>query len=277
LLKHAKDSLNRLFRAGRGDFPCLAPAAYGLSGVWLQQAGSHAHAQQGHVSSGVTEQKEEENFAKVYDLVNAGPRHRFTVSGKIVSNCNFLIAYGGGHTTLAENLSIEIELAKDLMSRTFALYSRVQPWQNEVIHFAETHGYSQTAYGNRRHVSKDIHSPDKSKRLRMQRQAVNAVIQSSAADILKVVRQEMFNRRLREKYHMEAVYPIYDELTASIPVEAAAEYAFEMREIMELTPPGYPTYMMCELSIGPTWGNQTELKFDATAISEYLYSLKEAA
>jgi DNA polymerase-1 len=185
-----------------------------------------------------------------------------------------LISYLGGYTTLAENLSIHPDFAKDLMNRTFSLYARMKPWQNEVIEFARRYGYSETAYGTRRHVTKDIHSPDDSVRKRMERQAVNAVIQGGSADILKVVRQDMVRRDMRQRYQMEAVYPVYDELTASVPIELALDYAFEMKEIMEVTPPGYPVGMMTELSIGATWGSQEELPFDNETIATYLSTLE---
>ena len=189
---------------------------------------------------------------------------------------NFGIAYGAGFNTLAENLSIHPDLAKDLMNRTFALYTRLQPWQNEVAQFARTHGYSQTAYGNRRHVTKDIHSSEDGLRKRMERQAINAVIQSTAADILKVARQRMIERDMRQRYKMESVYPVYDELTASVPIELALDYAFEMKEIMEVIPPGYPVGMATDLSIGLTWGTQKELAWDSEKIETYLNTLENA-
>jgi DNA polymerase-1 len=207
---------------------------------------------------------ENENLSKPYD----------TLRNKYSKGVNFLISYLGGYTTLAENLSIHPDLAKDLMTRTFALYARMKPWQNEVIEFARRHGYSQTAYGTRRHVTKDIHSSDDGVRKRMERQAVNAVIQGGSADILKVVRQEMVRRDMRQRYQMEAVYPVYDELTASVPIELALEYAFEMKEIMEVTPPGYPVGMATELSIGKTWGFQKKLPFDREKIETYLSTLE---
>ena len=207
---------------------------------------------------------EDEALSKPYD----------TLRNKYSKGVNFLISYLGGYTTLAENLSIHPDLAKDLMTRTFSLYARMKPWQNEVIEFARRHGYSQTAYGTRRHVTKDIHSSDDGVRKRMERQAVNAVIQGGSADILKVVRQEMVRRDMRQRYQMEAVYPVYDELTASVPIELAADYALEMKELMEVTPPGYPVGMATELSIGATWGTQKKLSWDRESIETYLSTLE---
>lgn len=216
----------------------------------------------------------DEFYSALHSDDDAVARPFKTLRNKYSKGVNFLISYLGGYTTLAENLSIHPDLAKDLMSRTFALYVRMKPWQNEVIEFARRHGYSQTAYGNRRHVTKDIHSADDAKRKRMERQAVNAVIQGGAADILKVVRQRMVERDMRQRYQMEAVYPVYDELTASVPVELALDYAFEMKELMEITPPGYPVGMATDLSIGDTWGTQKELPFDREKIESFLSTLE---
>jgi DNA polymerase I-like protein with 3'-5' exonuclease and polymerase domains len=197
--------------------------------------------------------------APVYDIVNAGPRHRFTVSGKVVRNCNFGLAFGGTEHTLAENLLIEIGFAEDLMNSTLNLYKRIKPWQREVAEFARKHGYAETAYGNRRHATKDLMSTDKRESQRMERQLANAVIQSTAADILKVTRQEMRRRQMIARYDLRAVKPIYDELTASVPAKLAVEYTLEMAEIMRIQPPGYPVALDVDIEIGRTWGDQLEV------------------
>lgn len=160
---------------------------------------------------------------------------------------------------MAGNLLIPNDLAKTLMASTFALYPRLQAWQEETIEFARIHGYSQTAYGNRRHATPDLYSSDDYLRKRQERQLVNATVQSTAADILKEVRQEIARRKMRERYRMRATKPVYDEMTASIPFECALEYSQELVEVMSITPPGYPVGMAVELSIGRTWGDQVEV------------------
>jgi hypothetical protein len=198
--------------------------------------------------------------AEVFDIVNAGPRHRFTVSGKLVANCNFLLAYVGGYTTLAENLLIDPEFAKKIYSSTLDLYSGLQPWQRKVANEARRTGYSMTAFGNRRHATKDLWSADEGLSRRMERQLVNAVIQSTAADVLKLTRQEIRNRGMIERYRMRAVKPIYDEIASSVPIELAADYAVEMASIMSMTIPGYPVPLEVDIEIGRTWGDQVEVK-----------------
>lgn len=185
---------------------------------------------------------------------------------------NFLIIYGGGAGTLAENLLIPKEFAEDIMAGTFSLYQRLQPWQQEVAYDARCRGYVTTAYGNRRHLTADIWSDDKGLRLRQERQAVNYLIQGVAADILKIVQTEMVRRRMRERYHLKGITPIYDEFMVSVPVAAVADYAMEMKEIMEVTPPGHAVPMEAELSIGiKSWGDKKEIKaYTHDGIKEFL-------
>jgi DNA polymerase-1 len=176
-----------------------------------------------------------------------------------VRNCNFGITYGGTEHTLAENLLVDIGFAEEMVNRTLGLYKGIQPWQREVAEFARKHGYAETAYGNRRHATKDLMSTDKRESQRMERQLANAVIQSTAADILKVTRQEMRRRQMIARYDLRAVKPIYDELTASVPAKLAVEYTLEMAEIMRIQPPGYPVALDVDIEIGRTWGDQLEV------------------
>ncbi len=197
-----------------------------------------------------------------------------TVRNKYGKPMAFAIAYGASHHTLAENLLIPLEFAKELMQGVFRLYSRIQPWQQETADFAMTHGYTETAWGNRRHAPSDLWSTDKMLSSRAQRQLTNSCIQSTAADILKVVLTEMNRREMRQRYRLKALRPVYDEITASVPIELAVAYSQELVEIMSVTPPGYPVGMQVDLSIGKTWGTVREVgATDAASVEKTLASL----
>lgn len=179
---------------------------------------------------------------------------------KLAKAVNFLIIYGGGYTTLATNLLISVELAKSMMSNTFDLYSGLKPWQRRVIEFALSHGYVETAYKNRRHLTRDLYSSDDFLRMRQERQAVNATIQGCAADILKVVLSGMRRRKIVQRYGLKALKPVYDEIAACVLVEAIPDYIEEMKEVMEVTPPGHIVPMEVEAAIGlESWGGKIEL------------------
>jgi DNA polymerase-1 len=181
------------------------------------------------------------------------------VRNKFAKACNFLIAYGGGYTKLAENLLISENEAKELIDSTFALYPGVKVWQNNTADFAKEHGYVKMAYGTRRHATTELWSEDNGKVKRQERQLCNAVIQSGAAEILKVIRQRMVDRDIVGRYRARMLLPIYDEMTASVPLSLAKDYIMEMADIMRVTPPGKPVGMEVEASVGWTWGSQIEI------------------
>jgi len=188
---------------------------------------------------------------------------------------NFTVTYGGGPSTLAENLIIELPLAEQIMSSIMSLYARIEPWQREVAEYARIHGYVKTAYGNRRHVSDNIYSEDLKLRSRAERQACNMPAQGCAADILKIVLSMVARKNLAEKYKLRSTMPIYDELASCVPKAAAADYAMEMAEIMAITPPGHAIPMEAELEIGvASWGTKQEVALDHGAITEFLTTAK---
>ncbi len=173
---------------------------------------------------------------------------------------NFLINYLGGANTLSRNLGITKELAQQFMDSTFKRYPGIKPWQDKIIRFAEIHGYTETAYGTRRHVSDDIVNSDSFIASRAQRQAVNFVIQGCAARILKIVLRTIHERKLMQRTGAVLIAPVYDEVTASVPISAAHDYIAELCEMMTITPPGHAVPMLPEVDLGPTWGQLIELK-----------------
>lgn len=179
---------------------------------------------------------------------------------KVAKAVNFLIIYGGNEVTLARNLSMPKELAKAFIDTVLAAYKGIVPWQEKVVEFARTHGYVETAYGSRRHVSNDIFSSNGSERSRMERQAVNFTIQGCAADILKNVQSGARRSKLFPQTGAILVAPVYDEILASVPVPAISEYVARLQELMNITPPGHLVPMVAEVSVGAySWGNQIEL------------------
>lgn len=182
-----------------------------------------------------------------------------TVRNKYAKALVFGIVYGSSPVGVAENMQIPKEDAEQLVDALFRLYRRVPEWQSEVATFARAHGYVEMPFGSRRHAIEDLWSGDRKLAGRQDRQLSNATIQSAAAEILKVVRQRMFDRRMRERYQLRSIFPIYDEITASVPTELATDYCLELAEVMRVTPPGHPVGMEVDVSIGLNWGEQIEI------------------
>lgn len=198
--------------------------------------------------------------AKVYDIVNAGPRHRFTVSGVIVHNCNFGLAYGAGASTLSRNLIVPQDEAQELLDGAMALYARIPQWQQETAQFMEKNGYTLTAFGTKRHATEDIFSRDNGKVSRQHRQGTNATIQGTAAEMLRIVLTGIVERDLLHSLRMVFFAPIYDETVAFVHRDDVVEYCRNMHEIMQgATPPQHAVLQQPELSIGCDWGRVHEL------------------
>ena len=177
---------------------------------------------------------------------------------------NFLLAYMGESGTLSRKLIIPLAEADGMMNAAYGTYSRIQPWQHEVKMFARQHGYTLTAYGNRRHARSALFSSNKSESKRVVRQLVNAEIQGCAADILKIVLTKCWSSKLWSETGSTLIGPVYDEITSSVPVSKIPEYIDRLVKIMTLTPPGHAVPMEASVSLGRNWRDQIELGVEPT-------------
>lgn len=195
-----------------------------------------------------------EEYQKIY-LDETHPLHKEMVNirKKPSKATNFLIAYLGTAFTLSQRLIIPYDEADEFMENTHALYPGIREWQEEMGRFGRKYGYTLTAYGNRRHLSNNIFSGDDQTRRRMERQAANAVIQGTAADILKIVMGNIQKTRLLEETNSILLAPIYDEVASTVPISQVVKYLERLIPIMEITPPGHAVPMVSDVAIGPDW------------------------
>lgn len=213
-------------------------------------------------ASGIAKMSYEE-FVKAYND-ESHPQHKLTQKlRKKAKTINFGMAYGAGPGTLSRNLIAPIEEAKELLDQTFALYNRIQPWQEETATFMEKYGYTETAFGTKRHANNDIFSNDKGKVGRQHRQGTNATIQGTAAEMLRIVLTQVASSGMLDRLRMVFFAPIYDEIVAWVHKDDVHAYCVEMGGYMEQsTPPGHVVRQVPEYSIGPDWGRVHELKRD---------------
>lgn len=212
--------------------------------------------------SGIAKIDYEEFAAAIADENH--PRHkecsRWRKKAKTV---NFGMAYGSGAGTLSRNLIAPVEEARDLLEGTMTLYSRIRPWQNETAKFMEQNGYTLTAFGSKRHATKDIFSNDSGKVGRQHRQGTNFTIQGTAADMLGIVLTCVAESGMMDRLRMVFFAPIYDEIVSWVHKDDVLEYCREMGGYMEAsTPPGHSVRQVPEYSIGCDWGQLHELKRD---------------
>jgi len=124
---------------------------------------------------------------------------------------NFGIIYGQGAFGLAQNLNIKRGEAKEIIDAYFEKYSKIKSYMNDNIEFARKHGYVETIKGRRRYLP-DINSKNAVVRGFAERNAINAPIQGSAADIIKIAMIDIHKEMSKSDYKSKMIMQVHDEL-----------------------------------------------------------------
>ena len=129
---------------------------------------------------------------------------------------NFGIIYGISVFGLASRLNIPRSEAKQLIDGYFVTYPKVQEYMNKSIEVAREKGYVETLFGRKR-VLTDISSANATVRGYAERNAINAPIQGTAADIIKIAMVRIARRIRKEKLNAKLLIQVHDELNFSVP------------------------------------------------------------
>ena len=131
---------------------------------------------------------------------------------------NFGIIYGISVFGLAERLNVPRSEARELIDGYFATYPRVREYMDESIERARRQGYIETLLRRRRYLP-DINSRNAIVRGYAERNAINAPIQGSAADIIKIAMVRIYNRFISENLRSTMMLQVHDELNFSVVPE----------------------------------------------------------
>ena len=129
---------------------------------------------------------------------------------------NFGIIYGISAFGLSERMGVSRGEAKELIENYFATYPKVREYMNESIERAKQTGYITTQFGRRRYLA-DINAGNATVRGYAERNAVNAPIQGTAADIIKLAMVAIDRRLHEEKLQTRMILQVHDELNFSVP------------------------------------------------------------
>lgn len=138
---------------------------------------------------------------------------------------NFLTAYGGGAQKLARTTGITEKHARDVINNYYRQFNGISAWKVTEIAKATKRGYVTTLSGRRRRLP-DLTSSDSELRSRAERQAINAIVQGSAADICKIAMIDV--HEALQSYDAELLVQVHDELVVAVP----HKYAEEAQKIM---------------------------------------------
>lgn len=146
-------------------------------------------------------------FKKPVDEVTSDER-------QIGKGVNFLTAYGGGAGKLARTTGISFEQAQEMIQEYYRQFSGLTEWKQRVIAEGRRKGYVTTLSGRRRRLP-DLTSYDSELRSRAERQAVNAVVQGSAADLCKKAMIDIATTF--DSKTLKMLVQVHDELVVAVP------------------------------------------------------------
>ncbi|WP_179339207.1 DNA polymerase I [Winogradskyella ludwigii] len=128
---------------------------------------------------------------------------------------NFGIIYGVSAFGLSNQTDLSRGEAKELIDTYYETYPKLKAYMSKQVDFARDHGYVSTVLGRRRYL-KDINSRNAVVRGAAERNAVNAPIQGSAADIIKIAMINIFNKLEAGHYKSKMLLQVHDELVFDI-------------------------------------------------------------
>lgn len=180
---------------------------------------------------------------------------------------NFGILYGMGVNALRANLGADTsrQEAQEFLNAYFNTFTRLAEYLEETKGFARKNGYTETLFGRRRHFE-GIRSNVPFIRAQAERMAINAPIQGSQADIIKIAMVEIDkciqNKKLEKDVRM--LLQVHDELVFEIVSSKTKEYAGTMKKIMESALDQKETHgvpIVAEVAVGKNWGELTRLEY----------------
>jgi len=185
-----------------------------------------------------------EVFNTTVDAVTAEQR-------RYAKTINFGLIYGMGAFGLAQSLGIDQKMARDFIERYFARFAGVKRYMDETKAAAAEKGYVETLFGRRIELP-DIRGGNGPRRSGAERQAINAPMQGTAADLIKLAMIAVQGALDAQARRTAVVMQVHDELVFEVPMSeldwVKAEVPRLMAGVAQLSVP-----LLAEVGVGPNW------------------------
>ena len=163
---------------------------------------------------------------------------------------NFGLIYGMGAFGLASNLGITRDAAQSYIDRYFARYPGVAQYMAETRTLAHAQGYVETVFGRRLWLA-DINAAG-ARRAGAERAAINAPMQGTAADLIKLAMVAVQNWLNSERLQTKMVMQVHDELVLDVPINELDQIRAKLPELMcDVATLKVP--LVAEVGVGPNW------------------------
>ena len=186
--------------------------------------------------------------AQVFDMPADKVNSEMRRAAKAV---NFGIVYGIGAFSLSRDIDVSVAEADRYIRNYLARYPGVKDFMEKTVEDAKKTGYAVTMFGRRRPIP-ELKNSNKNIQAFGKRAAMNAPIQGTAADIIKIAMIKVFRRLKEEKLDARLILQVHDELIIEVSEtdseRAAAVLGEEMRNAVKLDIP-----LTADVSKGKTW------------------------
>jgi DNA polymerase I len=170
---------------------------------------------------------------------------------RIGKTLNFALIYMQGTFATAMQLGIQMSEAKEFIERYFRAFKNIKPYMDKVLKEAHQNEYVETMFGRRRYFQ-NINSPNKMLVKEEERQAFNAVLQGTAADIIKIAMINLEREIRNKKYKSRLILQVHDELVLEVHKneleELKALVSSTMSSAAELKVP-----LLVDIGVGNNW------------------------
>lgn len=164
----------------------------------------------------------------------------------LAKSANFGIIYGISAYGLSQNLNIPRKEAAEFIESYFAEFPKVKQYMDQVVNEAREKGYVSTMLGRRRYL-RDINSRNATMRGLSERNAINAPIQGTAADIIKIAMINVHAWMQEQKVQSKMIMQVHDELVFEVPM---AELALMQTQVEKLMKEASPLVVPMEVGMG---------------------------
>ncbi|WFS61546.1 DNA polymerase I [Pseudodesulfovibrio thermohalotolerans] len=164
---------------------------------------------------------------------------------------NFGLIYGMGVQKLARELQIKQTEAQEFTEKYFEKMATLKAYYDTIVKDAETHGFVTTLAGRRR-LLPELHSRNNQLAAQARRQAVNTIIQGSAADIIKMAMVQTYKDKRLKELEARLILQVHDELIIEVPAANIDPAGARLTEIMQnVTKLDVP--LKVDLGVGKNW------------------------
>ena len=165
---------------------------------------------------------------------------------------NFGIIYGQTRYGLAEALSIKPAEAQEFIDKYFETYPNIKQYMEMTKIFALQNGYVETLYGRKRYFANELNSSNRMIREFAIRAAINAPLQGTAADLIKLAMIKLYKLLQDECKDAKMILQVHDELMIETPKTCAKQVAELTMKAMELNQP-LDVPLVVDMNIGHNW------------------------